>query len=72
MSLLPEKLSKSVKNLTSGIPWNIDKERGTISILFGRKYDPEHEFDDSHLLVKKYEILIAIRDFYKKYFEEVN
>ena len=72
MDILPKKLAESVKKGFIGIPWQLDappQQKGTVAIIFGRKFGPEKE---GNLLVKKYEILIAIRDFYKKYFEEVN
>lgn len=62
---LPKKLSNAVRKRMDDIPWVISKKRGTVVIPFGRKYNPKSK---SSLLIKKYEILFGIREFYTKHF----
>lgn len=65
---LPEKLVESVKKGTDNLPWVINEEKQHIVIPFGRVYDKEK----GNLTVKKYEILLGIKEFYEKYLIDPN
>jgi len=75
MEILPEHLAESVKKGTDGIPWRIDeqpdKDLIRVRIVFGRDFVGAKPGDwfEYNLLVKKYEILLGIKDFYKKYLD---